>query len=391
MGTLRKYETKSGSLVLLQALTFVTIWLLFDFVCRRKDHVFFSITVPVHDLTKTRLNPGELSLPFALDLPPYLPSSSMHKLGVGDVGFRIQYKLTARMGGYSRSLPVAIAAAALEGTRAPFVMQPTTQPVFSTNGSTMGSITVAATVHNIILPKGGKISFSVSCRNDSLVNIQRVEVKIVELLNWGLNEKYSKTRAHKVNLACIDNLELTGLEKDSVKKSKVVDANYPTMEEQIKKYSEMHEDLASGSNVVEMEIPMRSRDSYSGMLVDIRHYLKIKFVTGTFGSQPFIKIPLKIGLPNEIPKMSGVALAELASSTLLEIEHDRNVSGCSGTSRELPLACATPILLPSITNIDQNKVYSEETPLSREQDQQHKSAVGDTSLHDLVPLTPSIY
>jgi Arrestin (or S-antigen), C-terminal domain len=354
----------------------------------------------VRDLTNTGLNPGELSIPFALDLPHHLPSSSMHKLGIGDVGFQIQYKLKARMGGscYSRSIPVAIAAAALEG-RVPFVMQPTAQPVFSrNNGSSQGSITVAASVNSIHARKGEKIRFSVCCRNDSLANIQRVEVKVVELLNWGLKEGYTKIRANKVTLASIDNLELEGLETKNENKSKVVDANYPTMGEQIAKYSTMHDDLASGKNTVELDIPLGARDSYSGTLVDIRHYLKIRFATGSFGSQPFIKIPLRIGLPNEIPRMTNLALVDSASLTLAKTEADKEVSGCSGAGRELPLASAVQIPLSADNNNDEHmenyleprKKYNPNTTVTLTGDRQDESKV-QTRLQDLVPLPPSGY
>jgi Arrestin (or S-antigen), C-terminal domain len=365
--------------------------------CRSKDHVFYSVSVPFRDLAKTRLNPGELSLPFVLDLPHHLPSSSMHRLGVGDVGFQIQYKLRAHMGGCSKSIPVAIAAAALEGPRVPFVMQPTAQPVFSRNGSSQGSVTVAASIYSIHLRKGEKMRVSLCCRNDSLVNIQRVEVKVVELLNWGLKEGYTKTRAHKVTLASIDNLELAGLETRNENKSKLVDGNYPTMEEQIAKYSTMHDDLASGQNSVELEIPMGARDSYMGVLVDIRHYLKVKFVTGTFGSQPFIKIPLKIGLPNDIPRM----LVASASSTVAKVEEDREVSGCSDIGRELPLASAVPIPYSTDKNCKHNDKYIESQPQSWKKASPNTTVAvtggrqdeseAQTRLQDLVPLPPSMY
>ncbi|CAB9497568.1 Arrestin domain containing [Seminavis robusta] len=363
-----------------------------------KDHVFFTATVPVSDLSRSRLNPGEMRLPFSVNLPGSLPSSSMHRLGVGDAGFNIQYKLTARMGSCHKSIPVAIAAAPLEHQRAPFVMQPVTQPVISVKGKNLGSICVAASVQNIHIRKGEQLRLSLSCRNDSLVKIQRVEVKMVELLNWGLKEGYSKTKVNKTTLANIDDLKLPGLERENANKSNIVEVNHPTMEEQIAKYTSMHDNLASGTSSVELECPIRAKDSYAGVLVDIRHYLKAKFITDTYGVQPSIKIPLKIGLPDEIPRSSirltsAAASTKIASVALAELPKERS-PGCN--NNELPLASAVPIpSSPGAKDFAVERAVEPAPSLRPKKVNFHQAVTGqdcfeiETNLQDLIPMVPS--
>ena len=294
----------------------------------------------MRDLKKETLQPGKHSYPFSIDLPSSLPSSSIYRVGSGEVGFSIRYKLTARLGLWTKTIPVAVAAKALELGSSPFTLQPTDHAITSVNGSKQGFITVAAHVDATNIPKGERLTISLSCRNNSLVKIQRVELKLVELRNWGPKKGYNKSRLFKDALVKTGDIDLPSLERKNGKSFQIVDTTYRTVEEQNAMHSTMHQDIISGQNSVDLICPFRARDSYSGTLVDIRHYLKIKFITNSFGTQPSVKVPLKVGLPIEIPNRNQLSIKgmdETNKVTLMVSESDIN----------LPIASAVAPLSPS--------------------------------------------
>ena len=300
-----------------------------------------------------KLQPGKTSYPFSLDLPSSLPSSAVYRIGLGDVGFNIQYKLSARLGLTTKTMPIAIAAATLERNTTPYIMHPTTQTISSVNGSKQGSITYAATVQNTNIQKGDDLIVALSCRNDSTVSIQRVEVKVVELLNWGSKEGYTKSRHFKETLVSRVGVKLPGLQRENDSKTELVDATYRTVEAQNAMDAAIRDDLISGLNTIKLEIPLRARDSYAGTLIDIRHYLKCKFVTNAYGSgsQPSIKIPLHVGLPEDIP-------SRIPPSPFLEIsaplvpEHEK----------ELPVASPVPLSSSLSYEYDEREKEPEPSP-----------------------------
>lgn len=379
-------------------------------------HEFFSNTIKLRDPNRKVLGPGELILPFALELPECLPSASLHRIGLDSVGFNVQYKLTAKLGNNTKSIPIGLAAAPLKCGNSSFVVHPTQQTIFSMRGSNQGSLTMAASIQNTNIRKGEKARVAVACRNDSLVKIQRVEAKVVELLNWGSKEGYTKTRVNKDSLVKLDNIDLPGVQKENHHNTSIVDSNYRTVNEQKAVCTSIQNDLVSGLNEIEMEVPMRAKDSYPGTLVDIRHYLKITFITRNplFGAQPSIKIPLKIGLPEEIPRV--YAFADKSS----EVEKVAlpNLSRTNQTI--LPVASAVPITTHETNNV-QTVGYNDQVSkgtygdhISKDFDQMPrevepvpvrkalkqrvaiaengpggKSSDVQLSLHDLVPMVPS--
>ena len=268
-----------------------------------QQHEFYKSTLRVCDLKGTKLRPGKSRYSFIMDLPKDLPSSTVYRVGSGVAGFNIQYKLSAKFGVTNKTIVVAIAAAKLEKNDAPFIFHPATQLISSVHGSKQGSITYAATVQNTNLQKGEELVVALACCNDSSVIIQRVEIKVVELLNWGSREGYSKSSLFKETLVKEVDVKLPGLQRKNSRKTKIIDACYRTVETQSRLHAAIRDDLVSGRNTVKLEVPFRSRDTVSGTLIDIRHYIKIKFVTNGFGSgsQPSIKIPIHIGLPEDIP------------------------------------------------------------------------------------------
>lgn len=198
-------------------------------------------------MRKVLVGPAEAKIPFVVDLPECLPSSSMYRIGLGDVGFNIQYKLTVKLGSSSKSISVGIAAAPLkENGSSSTTVHPTAQTIYSMKGTNQGSITIAASIQSTTIRKGEKLKLSIACRNDSLVKIQSVDAKVVELLNWGSKEGYTKTRVNKETLAKMEGIDLPGLQKESENVNSIVDSNYRTVEEQATMHTAMQKVRCKG-------------------------------------------------------------------------------------------------------------------------------------------------
>jgi hypothetical protein len=58
--------------------------------------------------------------------------------------------------------------------------------------------------------------------------------------------------------------------------------------------AEMHSEVTSPKNVVVVTMPTTAKDSYSGKLIHITHYLQITLVVKDKPSDPHVKIPIKV-------------------------------------------------------------------------------------------------
>lgn len=332
-----------------------------------------------------KIKAGKTTYPFCVDLPSSLPSSAVYRVGVGDVGFTIQYKLSARLGFNTKTMHLAIAAAKLERKPTPYIMHPTAESISAVNGSKQGSITYAATVDNTNVQKGDDIVVALSCRNDSTACILRVEVKVVEMLNWGAKDGFKKSRLFKETLVESVGVQLPGVQKKNENNTELIDATYRTVEAQSAMDASLRDDLVSGLNTIKLKCPLRARDSYTGVLVDIRHYLKIKFVTDYYGSgnQPSIKIPLHVGLPEKIPSLVPVVP-----------EMDPRIPCTPVDEEDLPVASPVPISSSLSYDYDQRERALEPMP-QQKGSLQYKTAVQaddegdvDLDLGNLVPMLP---
>lgn len=354
-----------------------------------RDHEFYTFTLPVRDMKGTKLKPGKTCYPFSMDVPSSLPSSVVHRIGLGDVGFNIQYKLCASLGLTNKTMAIAIAAEKLENNTTPYIMHPTAQTISGVNGSKLGSITYAATVEDTNIQKGDDLVVNISCRNDSTCSIQRVEVKVVELLNWGSKEGYNKSRVNKETLVSKIGVKLPGLQQENDSNTKLVDATYRTVEAQNAMDAALRDDLVSGHNTIKLECPLRSRDSYTGTLVDIRHYLKIKFVTNGYGSgsQPSIKVPLNVGLPEDIPSRIPAAAPEMSTP----LDADQN-------DDDLPVASLVPMPSSAFSPPSYDQRERELEPVPRRKSWFQRSALVQAAANEtgqveldmgnLVPMLP---
>jgi hypothetical protein len=160
------------------------------------------------------------------------------------------------------------------------------------------------------------LEVSLACRNDATVNIQRVQVKIVELLHWKTGvDGEDRSATEKRVLVDLNDVDLPGLLKSRRDRSEVRDSIKKNSMSLSRDQQDLHEDLLSGYNKILLNIPQGARDTYRGQLVDISHYIKIKLITNSLTDCPFAKIPLKIGFPSVATPTTAVFPPEAARSS----------------------------------------------------------------------------
>mmetsp|Transcript_8482 Transcript_8482/g.21141 ORF Transcript_8482/g.21141 Transcript_8482/m.21141 type:complete len:702 (+) Transcript_8482:163-2268(+) len=254
---------------------------------------------------------GTYKLPFEFVLPVSLPSSTQFpNINSKTFSGRIQYNLIANIGGQlctQRSFIVV--SAPLPPTVVPCISQPTTTELKQAKILKKGSLTVATCVENTRVGKGEQLQISVACRNSSTVDIERVQVKLVELIEY---KAQGENTTLKVPLRSVNDINLPGLDTTRMSREIVHGGNSSSslLRRSLQSSSrdinidmgsihcQLLQDLLSGQNQFTVFVPNSARDTYSGCLIKISHYVKIKFITGSFVDNPSFKLPIVVGTPN---------------------------------------------------------------------------------------------
>jgi Arrestin (or S-antigen), N-terminal domain len=331
--------------------------------------------------TKTMIPVGTYSFPFQIKLPNSLPSSTYHPKNEphrsrSNMKFRIQYKIMATIhlpstksnymiSSSSRSQPPIskpnystvryLWIAAVSDPRriphepVPCMVQPIAMelrnPLFFQKGIFMFGASIENTQlfrhptnHNKDAPM---MALHVSCRNDSSIHIQKVQISMIEKLVWNTvpttsvdtqtgtvtTTSVALQQVQHLPIVVIDNVQLPGLFKESKGMIKsMMEGMFGTAKQNLQR--QVYNDLISGENLIPITIPssinchnpladvsihgknrnhnkniqLRNtmlRESYQGQLIQISHYVKIVFHTGTFCPTPTLEIPIQI-LPNPV-------------------------------------------------------------------------------------------
>jgi hypothetical protein len=244
-----------------------------------------------------KIKRGTYSLPFEFVVPASSPASTQYPDSKRNFDCRIQYSLLARMGTIRSSRIVDIASTPLPNETVPCLVQPTTYQLKSFGVLKKGSITVGASVADSHIGRGQTLKISIASRNDASVNIERVRVKLMELIDYKAQEEGN---VRKIELNMLNDIDLPCLIKARKSRSERRQSGRGGFEDNIEAtYQEIYEDLVSGQNEVDLQIPYSARDTYSGKLMTISHYLKVTFFTTSLVENPSTKIPIRIGNPSE--------------------------------------------------------------------------------------------
>ena len=256
---------------------------------------------------------GTYKLPFEFVLPVSLPSSTQFPNFNGkSFSGRIQYILVADIGGkLCTQRSFVVVSAPLIPNTVPCISQPTTTELKQAKILRKGSLTVTTCIENTRVGKGEQLKISVACRNSSTVDIERVQVKLVELIEY---KAQGENTTLKVPLRSIDDINLPGLDRTRMSRELVQSGNSNSiLRRSLQSFQsssrdididtgsihrQLLQDLLSGQNQFTVHVPISARDTYSGCLIKISHYIKIKFITGSFVDNPFFKLPIVLGTPN---------------------------------------------------------------------------------------------
>lgn len=238
---------------------------------------------------------GVYNLPFEFFLPVSLPSSTQFpKSDTRSFSGRIQYHLHAVIGELRTDRVFYVVSAPLPPTVVPCISQPTTQELKQAKVLKKGFLSFATCVENTRVGKGEAIKISVACRNSSSVDVERVRIKLVELIEY---KAQGDTANLKNELQSIKDINLPGLDKSRSKELRMSKRRFS--ETMATTHRDLLQDLLSGQNQFSVPIPKATtRDTYDGCLIKISHYIKITFVTGSLVDNPSFKLPIVVGTPS---------------------------------------------------------------------------------------------
>lgn len=341
--------------------------------------------------TRSTIPAGLYVFPFAVQLPPSLPSSTYHPRCDGRkrdrLRFRIQYKLVATLdpclfGGGTVSTkttikrylwiaaaqpnpPLPVAPCLLEPVA--HVVQPATSGGFFGRSQKQGTLLIGAAVENCNLQAEQFLHLHVACRNDSSIDIRCVHVQILERLDWATSKAGSNNRENDNNtridpttgqaytltslrqtefvpVMTLPSVQLPGLAKErspskGLLKSVVQSIfGHESLSEQQQQQQQLqrkvYEDLVSGGNLLRIQLPDTVRESYSGQLIQVRHLVRIEFqstmaTSGGGGQSTAGALPVV-----EVPLyVSGHAVAPLLGNS--------NESSGAGEAYRVPTETAT--------------------------------------------------
>lgn len=240
---------------------------------------------------------GLYSQPFEFMLPASLPSSTQFPKTDGKTFYgRIQYRLSADMGELCVDKFFNVVSAPLGDNVVPCIAEPTTHELKQARILSKGHLSVGACVDNSHVGRGQTMRVSVACRNDSLCDIDRIRVKLTEIIKHKAGDE---SHVYKNELVEIKDVYLPSLQRsrsqDNFRLSKK-----KTRQNMATTYSEILNDLRSGENTFTITVPKTARDSYDGNLITISHILKITFYTGGMTVEnPSTKIAIVVGSPRE--------------------------------------------------------------------------------------------
>jgi hypothetical protein len=209
-----------------------------------------------------------------------------------------QYVLQAKLApGYMEERELVIDSAPLPSDILPCIAQPTTHELKSFGLLNKGFLSVGASVENSRVGRGRALRVSVASRNDASVDVDRVRVKLVELIEYHALEEKSSL---KVELGKLKDIDLPGLDKTKGNGLDVRRKIRQGFERNVEStYRAIYQDLVSADNRFEVVVPETARDSYDGNLMTISHYLKVTFFTKALVENPSTKIPIVIGNPGD--------------------------------------------------------------------------------------------
>lgn len=247
---------------------------------------------------KDFLDPGIVhEFPFSLYLPGTIPPSILYKDKVHLEGCSVKYNLMAQFASSTYAQELSIVGAPLSNKAYPAQVGPTVLPLAKPASSSSwmptalltnadsGSIILAAKVGNTHIGKGQALKFSIAVRNRSRnVDIESIQATIVERIDWDIGGGDKNVAKKRCDSTCLASVNCAGIPTLHFKKQNDASASSPSktaVQVDDVLSSEMHGEMASPRNMLELKIPLNARDSYAGKLIQVSHHLVITAIMAT--------------------------------------------------------------------------------------------------------------
>lgn len=221
---------------------------------RSANRVFFRASLTIRDLEqREQVDPGTFSFPFSINLPDSLPSD--FSCGRHPYACSIQYKCVASVGRATAHRSFGVLSKPMQNVRVPCFLEPKTQEITALMGlQSRGSITFGVGVEDTHVGKGEELILSVACQNDTTVELERVCVKVVELVTFRVDRGWRETQENI--LVGMTELNLPGLVMRRKSKEDVREGHRAGSAGLTQlRYPQIYADLSSGRNTVRIRIP----------------------------------------------------------------------------------------------------------------------------------------
>ncbi|GKY99784.1 hypothetical protein MPSEU_000932200 [Mayamaea pseudoterrestris] len=181
----------------------------------------------------------------------------------------VDYLLTARLDQHDVTVtkPVTVVGAPCRDIKEmPNVQEPSAIPLKSFGILDQGRFLVATKICNTHIAKGERLKCSLSVRNESKIELERVDLQLVETVEWRANghEKQQMT-----TIASLQDLTLPG--------SFTRPTTHPEHGKDIgpSTYAELMAQLTWKRNWYDLKVPPCTIESYTGTLLTVKHALNV--------------------------------------------------------------------------------------------------------------------
>ena len=327
-----------------------------------KDRTIFEDVRVLHDFTVNAglLKKGITSYPFSIFLPKTIAPSMEFEETSGRGGCAIRYSLRASLDTVHIERKVEVVGATVSTKEYPYWLAPTCIPPKPHGLPRESCFVIGAHVRDTHVGKGQHITFAISFRNLSKVEVKRVDVRLEEEIHWTAS---SMGPIHHENTETITLVEVRDVVVNSVIKEPSDshistwtddDSGQPAIQVNSSLRGEMSGDVHAKRNQLDIVVPLRARDSYGhdgAKLIRVNHSLKIIMVTREKSTDPHVSIPIKImdppiNVPTHRPSASNEFVAEAAATVMPKDPVPAHSSKDDGPTKK-----STPSAIPIIKEI----------------------------------------
>mmetsp|Transcript_29609 Transcript_29609/g.71261 ORF Transcript_29609/g.71261 Transcript_29609/m.71261 type:complete len:683 (+) Transcript_29609:249-2297(+) len=243
------------------------------------------------DPGKEKIAKGIHTIPFSFMLPASLPSSEQFpKVDSRSFNGKIEYRLRAQLGDSFVERLFTVESAPLPSDIVPCMLKPQTYELKRLGFLNTGCLSIAASLENSRVGRGQPLAVSLASRNDTSNKIVRVQLKLVELIEY---RSRGEEATSKQDLEKLKDIDLPSLEKEKGGNTKFKKDGFAKKMETT--YRSIYKDLVSSNSQIDLIVPSEARDSYNGNLMTISHYVKVTFVTKAMIDNPTLKLPIVVG------------------------------------------------------------------------------------------------